>query len=64
MLKLIQKILHINTPKLPRRINGKLFNVSHTAIITLLTTLNKLFGLNDNNITPIHLDIHTLLFII
>ncbi|UMY35755.1 site-specific integrase [Staphylococcus capitis] len=47
-------ITHINTKlsKLPRRINGKLFNVSHTAISNAFNHTKQVIGLNDNNITP------------
>ena len=44
---------------MPRRINGKLFNVSHTAISNAFNHTKQAIGLNDNNITPYSLDIHT-----
>ena len=37
---------------MPRRINGKLFNVSHTAISNAFNHTKQVIGLNDNNITP------------
>ena len=53
--------MHINSKlaKMPRRIDGKLFSVSHTSVSKAFRKAKEVIGLNDNNITPIHSDIRT-----
>ncbi|WP_145430110.1 tyrosine-type recombinase/integrase, partial [Staphylococcus hominis] len=38
--------------KMPRRIDGKLFSVSHTSVSKAFRKAKEVIGLNDNNITP------------
>ncbi|WMM16836.1 tyrosine-type recombinase/integrase [Staphylococcus epidermidis] len=47
-------IMHINSKlaKMPRRIDGKLFSVSHTSVSKAFRKAKEVIGLNDNNITP------------
>lgn len=54
-------IMRINSKlaRLPRRINGKLFSVSHTSVSKSFKKAKEVIGLNNDNITPIHLDILT-----
>ena len=37
---------------MPRRIDGKLFSVSHTSVGKAFRKAKEVIGLNDNNITP------------
>ncbi len=38
--------------RLPRRINGKLFSVSHTSVSKSFKKAKEVIGLNNDNITP------------
>lgn len=47
-------IMRINSKlaRLPRRINGKLFSVSHTSVSKSFKKAKEVIGLNNDNITP------------